>query len=57
MNEKVKSGNIAIHKDKLKEMLNDNQLELVTLIDGFWKTSFNTSTSSEYQDILVFKKK
>ena len=54
MNDTVKSGNIAIHKDKLKAMLEDKGLTLVKIIDGFWKGE--REDKIEYQDIVVFKK-
>ena len=54
MNDNVKSGNIAIHKDKLKAMLEDKNLTLVKIIDGFWKGE--REDKIEYQDIVVFKK-
>ena len=56
MNEKVKSGNIAIHKNKLKQMLAEENLEVVKIIDGFWKDKIRDQNKIEYQDILVFKK-
>ena len=53
MNNKVKSGNIAIHKDTLQSMLNKEKLSIVKIIDGFWKGNIKTQ---EYQDIVIFKK-
>jgi len=53
MNNKVKSGNIAIHKDKLKQMMSDENLTIVNIYDGFWK---GNKEAVEYQDIVVFKK-
>ena len=55
MSDKVKSANIAIHKDKLKAMLEFENLTLVKVIDGFWKGS--RENKIEYQDIVIFKKK
>ncbi|MBT7851060.1 MAG: class I SAM-dependent methyltransferase [Formosa sp.] len=55
MSDKVKSANIAIHKDKLKTMLEFENLTLVKIIDGFWKG--NQENKIEYQDIVIFKKK
>lgn len=52
MSDQVKSGNIAIHKDKLSKMMADEGLEIVKIIDGFWKGV----NSIEFQDIVVFKK-
>lgn len=54
MSDKIKSGNIAIHKDKLKTMLEANNLTLVKIIDGFWKGE--KKQKIEYQDIVIFKK-
>jgi len=54
MNQNVKSGNIAIHKDKIKSMLKNANLECVKISDGFWKNDDNTT--KEYQDIVIFKK-
>lgn len=56
MNEEVKSGNIAIHKNKLKTMLNEEHLELVSVIDGFWKNKSKYAPDASYQDIVVFQK-
>ena len=56
MNENVKSGNIAIHKDKLDEILKKAGLKRVKLIDGFWKDEVRTPSKREYQDIVVFKR-
>ena len=56
MNEDVKSGNIAIHKDTLKVMLNKEQLDIVKIIDGFWKDKSKYSEDASYQDLVVFKK-
>lgn len=55
MNEDVKSGNIAIHKDNLKAMLNQENLEIVEIIDGFWKDKSKYLTNASYQDVVVFK--
>lgn len=54
MNSKVKSGNIAIHKEKLNDMIAREGLVIVKIIDGFWKGNKETP---EYQDIVIFKKK
>ena len=54
MSDKVKSANIAIHKDKLKTMLEFENLTLVKIIDGFWKGE--REDTIEYQDIVIFKK-
>lgn len=56
MNKNVKSGNIAIHKDKLQQMLSKENLEAVNIVDGFWKDEKRNLEKIEYQDILVFKK-
>ena len=56
MNEDVKSGNIAIHKTKIKQMLQQANLELVDIVDGYWKGQNADNSKKEYQDILVFKK-
>jgi len=56
MNEDVKSGNIAFHKDTLKTMLNKENLEVVKIIDGFWKDKSKYTKNSSYQDIVIFKK-
>ncbi len=56
MNEDVKSGNIAIHKNKLKSMLEDENLVLVEVIDGFWKDKNLYSKDASYQDVVVFQK-
>lgn len=53
MNNNTKSGNIAIHKDKLYDMIDKENLVIVKIIDGFWK---GNKESLEYQDIVIFKK-
>lgn len=55
MHENVKSGNIALHKDKIKLMLKNANLECVKIVDGFWKDEIRDKTKKEYQDIVVFK--
>ena len=55
MSNVVQSGNIAIHKEKLNEMLQNSNLELVSLTEGFWKNKENSLNEKEYQDIVVFK--
>lgn len=56
MHENVTSGNIAIHKTKLKKMIQEEGLEIVKIIDGFWKDAERETNKIEYQDIVVFKK-
>ncbi|WP_242130717.1 class I SAM-dependent methyltransferase [Aestuariivivens marinum] len=56
MNENVKSGNIAIHKDELKRMLKKAGLECLKIVDGFWKSKEVDDSRKEYQDIVVFKR-
>lgn len=55
MNTKVKSGNIALHIHTLQAILAKNNLVLVSITEGTWKTWVHTS--KEYQDIVVFKNK
>lgn len=57
MNEKVKAGNVAFHKDKIKEMLESANLECVEMIDGYWRDGVVNDYQKEYQDIVIFKKK
>lgn len=57
MNEEVKSGNIAIHKDNLNTMLDKGNMQLVSIIDGFWKDKSKYTEEANYQDIVVFKRK
>lgn len=56
MDENVKSGNIAIHKSELKNMLKKANLQCVNIIDGYWKDEIRDKMKREYQDIVVFKK-
>ena len=56
MNDSVKSGNIAIHKNKLFQMLSEEHFEEVKIIDGFWKDKVRDTTKAEYQDMVVFRK-
>ncbi|MEN3323433.1 class I SAM-dependent methyltransferase [Mariniflexile soesokkakense] len=55
MHENVKSGNIAIHKTKLDNMLKTAGLIRVKTIDGFWKDEVQDLSKKEYQDIVIFK--
>jgi SAM-dependent methyltransferase len=56
MNENVKSGNIAIHKSKLDDMLKKANLKRIKTIDGFWKDKIRDTAKKEYQDIVIFKR-
>lgn len=56
MNDTVKSGNIAIHKNNLFQMLSAAKFEEVKIIDGFWKDEVRDSAKTEYQDIVVLRK-
>ena len=56
MNDTVKSGNIAIHKNKLFQMLSEAHFEEVKIIDGFWKDKVRDPTKMEYQDMVIFRK-
>ncbi|MEC3905764.1 class I SAM-dependent methyltransferase [Tamlana sp. 2201CG12-4] len=56
MHESVKSGNIAIHEDTLKGMLNKANLKCVKIVDGYWKDYIRDKSKKEYQDIVVFEK-
>jgi ubiquinone/menaquinone biosynthesis C-methylase UbiE len=56
MSDSVKSGNIAIHKNKLFQMLSKEHFEEVKIIDGFWKDKVRDTTKAEYQDMVVFRK-
>ncbi|WP_242156882.1 class I SAM-dependent methyltransferase [Aestuariivivens sediminis] len=56
MNENVKSGNIAIHKNVLKSMLQNAGMEYIRIVDGFWKSKTLNNTGREYQDIVIFKR-
>ena len=53
MNDKVKSANIAIDKERLQLMAKNANLEIVSILDGFWK---GTPNAIEFQDFVVFKK-
>lgn len=57
MSEKVESANIAIHKDELHKMADRSGLEIVSIIDGFWKAEKKENSGNDYQDTVVFKKK
>lgn len=56
MNANVVSGNIALHKTKLAEMLTNANLELVSIVDGYWRKRNQNHNLKEYQDMVVFKK-
>lgn len=57
MSENVKSGNIAIHKGHLNQMLEGENFEIIAIVDGFWKNNIRDGLKKEYQDIVVFKKR
>ncbi len=57
MSDKVESANIAIHKDELYVMANRSGLEIVSIIDGFWKDKVRDHSKIEFQDMVIFKKK
>jgi len=57
MDTKVTSGNIAIHEEKLKQMLSEEGLELIKITEGFWKDQKRNTLKEEYQDIVTFKRK
>ncbi len=56
MDEKTKSGNIAIEISFLKSMAAEKKLELVSITHGFWKEYSIKKYNSQYQDMVVFKK-
>lgn len=56
MSDNVKSGNIAINKSKLNDMLATSNFTDFEIIDGFWKDEIRDSSKLEYQDIVVFRK-
>lgn len=57
MSDKVESANIAIHKNELHQMAERSGLEIVSIIDGFWKAEKRENSQNDYQDTIVFKKK
>lgn len=57
MSDKVEGANISIHKDELYKMANRSGLEIVSIIDGFWKDKVKDLSKIEYQDMVVFRKK
>lgn len=57
MSDKVESANIAIHKAELHKMAERSGLEIVSIIDGFWKGERKENSGNDYQDTVVFKKK
>ncbi|MDN3724039.1 methyltransferase domain-containing protein [Aequorivita sp. SDUM287046] len=56
MNDSVKSGNIAIHKNNLFRMLCEAHFEEVKIIEGFWKDEVRDIAKTEYQDMVIFRK-
>ncbi len=56
MSEKVESANIAIHKAELKAMAERSGLEILNIVDGFWKDEVKSPSKIEYQDMVVFRK-
>lgn len=57
MNKNVESGNIAIHRDTLIQMLERSGLDVIDVIDGYWKSTEQNHNLREYQDIVLFKKR
>lgn len=57
MSDKVESANIAIHKGELHSMAERAGLQIVSIIDGFWKGEKIENSGNDYQDTVVFKKK
>ncbi|MFW5887094.1 MAG: class I SAM-dependent methyltransferase [Bacteroidota bacterium] len=55
MSNKVKAGNVAIHQDKLQEMLDNAGLKLVKIQEGFWKEEQRSKAKWYYQDVVVVK--
>ena len=55
MDVKVKSANIAIHQNKLDQIISETGLKLVTQIKGFWKNGIK-KTDNDFQDIAILKK-
>jgi SAM-dependent methyltransferase len=56
MDEKTKSGNIAIDVAFLKRMAASSGLQIVKVVDGFWKDFAIKQYNKEYQDVVIFKK-
>lgn len=58
MSENVKSANIAIEENLLKQMISTKKLKIVSIMDGVWKSEFSSrkSISNEYQDIVILEK-
>ncbi len=56
MDETVTGGNIALHKETLKEISNVASLPLQNIVEGFWKDDIRNKSKIEYQDIAIFKK-
>lgn len=52
----VEAGNIALEKNKLHLMMKKANLEIVNIIDGFWKDEIKDPNKREYQDCVIFKK-
>lgn len=57
MSDKVESANIAIHKDMLHLMADRAGLEIISIIDGFWKGEKKDNSGNDYQDTVIFKNK
>jgi SAM-dependent methyltransferase len=56
MDEKTQSGNIAIDIAFLKRMAASSGLQIVKVIDGFWKDFTIKKYNKEYQDVVVLRK-
>ena len=57
MSEKVKSANIAFEYKLLKKIIINADLEIVKIIDGYWKAGIEKNEFNDFQDIVVIKKK
>lgn len=56
MDEKTQSGNIAVDKVYLKNMAASSGLQIVKIVDGFWKNFSIKQYNNCYQDVVVFQK-
>lgn len=56
MDEKTHAANTAFHFDRLSKMVKDSGLEVLKLIDGYWKNMALKGSENSFQDILILRK-
>ena len=56
MDEKVQSANVALSHSLMFQMMQGTKLDLVQIVEGYWKDHISESQHNDFQDIVVFRK-